>query len=908
MSLSSSQIRDKFIAYFRDKRGHLHLPSSSLIPDNPTLLLTSAGMVQFVPIFLGQSPPPQPPRAVTAQKCTRAGGKDSDIENVGRTARHNSFFEMLGNFSFGDYFKAQVIPWAWEFLTGDLGLEAERLSVTVFGGDDHLSADEEAYSIWHKQVGVPKERIIRMPRKDNFWGPPGPTGPCGPCSEIYYDRGAKYGCSQDPNICGIGKCECDRYLEFWNLVFMEFFKDEQGKFIPLDQKNVDTGLGLERITLIMQQKENIFETDLFFPIVEEISRLSGTPYVGGCQKENGSADSSQNDTFLKIIADHTRCVTFLVSDGIRMSNVGRGYVLRFITRRAARFGRLLGITEPFIYKLIAKVISVYGSYYKDLIGNQQLIERIIKEEEERFAKTIDRGMTLLDSLLKESNETLAGAATFNLYSTFGFPVELTKEIAQEHGKTIDMDGFAQAKKEHEEASSVGKFNVNIAGDDHLNKIIKNSGGTKFKGYGQTEGEGEIVALLRDGKAMEHLEEGDEAELILNETPFYAESGGQLGDSGRLSNENTILAVLDTKKSEKLHIHKVRVVAGAVEIGQKLQAEVDKRKRQLTVLHHSSAHIFHSAIREIFGKQVTQAGSQVGPSTMRFDFTLDRQPSAQELAQIESMMNDWIRTNSTVKTEEMPIEEAKRTGAIAMFGEKYGDIVRVVRMGDFSLEFCGGTHVSNTNEIGLIKIISEGSIASGVRRIEAVSGPTAMQYISKQLDILNNAVRHLKIRPEDLADQIEKLQHSLKEKDRLNQDLKQQLALSRVPQILHGAVTIADFQLVTCELKDLSVDELKTMAEEIRSRSTNSVVVLASVQEKTKVALVAAVSDALIKRGIKADSIVKNASPIIGGSGGGRPQLAQAGGKDPSKIKEAFSAVKESLLSIGQPDGAPTAHT
>jgi alanyl-tRNA synthetase len=471
-----------------------------------------------------------------------------------------------------------------------------------------------------------------------------------------------------------------------------------------------------------------------------------------------------------------------------------------------------------------------------------------------------------------------------------------------------MDGFNRAKEEHEVVSSVGKFNVSITGEDQLNQISKSHGATKFKGYSQIEGEGEVLAMLRDGKIVEHLEEGDEAELILSETPFYAESGGQLGDMGKLTSDDSKLTVLDTKKHDKLHIHKVRVTAGTIEVGQKLHAAVDKSRRESTVLHHSSAHIFHSAIRELFGKQVTQAGSQVGPSTMRFDFTLDRQPSSQELAQIESMMNEWIRTNTTVKTEEMPIEEAKRTGAIAMFGEKYGEVVRVVRMGDFSLEFCGGTHVSNTTDIGLVKIISEGSIASGVRRIELVAGTSALQYISKQMSFLNDATKRLKSRPEDLANQIERLQESLKEKERLAQNLKNQLALARVPQILAESLTVGDIQLMMYELNDFSVDELKTMAEEITSRPTNSVVVLASIQDTSKVALVAAVSASLINRGIKADNIIKQAAPIIGGSGGGRAQLAQAGGKEPGKVKEAFASIKEGLSTLNQPNSAPIAHT
>lgn len=892
MFLSGAEVRDKFIAYFRDRRGHLHLPSSSLIPDNPTLLLTSAGMVQFVPIFLGQAAPTDPPRAVTAQKCARAGGKDSDIENVGRTARHHSFFEMLGNFSFGDYFKAEIIPWSWEFVTKDLGFEPERLSVTIFRGDDDLPPDEEAFEIWHKKVGLPPERIHRLSKKDNFWGPPGPTGPCGPCSEIYYDRGEEFGCNPDPEKCGIGKCECDRYLEFWNLVFMELFKDEHGKFTPLARKNVDTGLGLDRVAMLAQKKDNSFETDLLMPILQEVSRIAGVPYNGGKQADMSKA---QSDIYLKIITDHARCVTFLVADGIRMSNVGRGYVLRFITRRAARFGRLLGVTEPFIHKLVAKVVESYGSYYKELVPQQKLVEGIIKDEEERFAKTIDRGMNLLEETLAGGGQ-LDGASAFNLYATYGFPIELTREIAQERGKTIDMDGFAKARKEHEAVSAGNKFNVNIAGDDHLAKISKQNGGTKFTGHARIEDQGQIIALLKDGVPVEHLEEGDEAELVLDTTPFYAESGGQLGDIGRLESDDSKVAVLDTKKHDKLHLHKIRVLAGSLEPGQKLKALVDAERRNLTVLHHSTAHVFHAAIRELFGKQVVQAGSQVGPNTMRFDFTLDKQPSPAELAKVESMMNEWVRSNAPVNTQEMPIDEAKRTGAIAMFGEKYGDIVRVVRMGDFSLEFCGGTHVSNTGQIGFTKIISEGSIASGVRRIEAVSGPTAWQFISQHLGFLSDAADRLKTRPSDLAQQIDRLQEQLKQKEKLAQNLEERLALSRVPELLKTATPIKDFELVAAELKDTSADGLKAIAEEIRKRNPKIVVVLASASGADKVSLTVGVSDDLVKRGISAGTIAKEAAGIVGGSGGGRPQLAQAGGKHPAKISEAFSKVKEALMS------------
>jgi alanyl-tRNA synthetase len=901
MFLSGADIRDRFISYFRDKRGHQHLPSSSLIPDNPTLLLTSAGMVQFVPIFLGQAPPLDPPRAVTAQKCARAGGKDSDIENVGRTARHHSFFEMMGNFSFGDYFKKEIIPWAWEFVTEELKLEPDQLSVSIFRGDDELAPDDEAFDIWHKKVGVPADRIFRMSKKDNFWGPPGPTGPCGPCSEIYYDRGAKYGCSTDPDQCGIGKCECDRYLEIWNLVFMELFKDESGKFTPLARKNVDTGLGLDRVALVMQEKDNTFETDLLFPILQEVSKVARVPYTGGLGR-SVSDESYLKDVYLKIITDHARCVAFLVADGVRMSNVGRGYVLRFITRRAARFGRLLGISEPFIYKLVEKVVEVYGLYYTELVDQSEVIKKVLKDEEERFLKTIDRGMTLLEELLHGGEAEINGAQAFNLYSTFGFPIELTREIASERGKIVNMEEFSKAKKEHEQVSAGSKFNVIIAGDDHLAQITKQSGGTKFTGYSATSGEGHIVALIKDGKVVDALEEGEEADVVLDSTPFYAESGGQLGDQGKLENQDSKLIVLDTKKHDKLHLHRVRALAGSVEPGVKLKGSVDAGRREATVLHHSTAHIFHAAIRELFGKQVVQAGSQVGPNTMRFDFTLDRQPSPQEMKRVEAVMNEWVRSNAKVYTEEMPIEEAKRTGALAMFGEKYGDIVRVVRMGDFSIEFCGGTHISNTGEIGPIVIISEGSVSSGQRRVEAVSGPVAWRYIAERMNFLDDAANKLRTRPAELTSQIDRLQDQLKQKEKLVQSLEERLALLNVAHLLEGAQQVNDVSFIGAEVEGVSGDALKKIAEDIRNRPGKFVVVLASTVDREKVALVSAVSDALVQRGISAGTIIKETAQVIGGTGGGRPQLAQAGGKDIKRVKEALERGKQVLTQILEQNG------
>lgn len=881
-ALTGAQIREKFISYFRDQRGHLYLQSASLIPDNPTLLLTSAGMVPFVPFFLGQAPPPAP-RIVTCQKVTRAGGKDSDIENIGRTQRHHSFFEMLGNFSFGDYFKKEVIPWAWEFVTKHLGLEPERLSVTIFGGDETNAADEEAFEIWHRTVGLPAERIHRMSRKDNFWGPPGPTGPCGPCSELHYDRGKEYGCSDDPDKCGIGKCECSRYLEFWNLVFMEMFKDENGVYTPLAKKNVDTGAGLERLAVILQGKNNTFETDLLFPILQEVAQLSGTKY--------GASDKT--DLYLKIITDHARCVTFLVADGVRPSNVGRGYVLRFITRRAARFGRLLGLNEPFIHKLVPIVAKLYGAAYPEVRTQEETVRSVLAKEEDKFAKTIERGMTMLNEILGQESKTIPGAKVFDLYATYGFPLELTEEIAREHGKSIDKEGFVKAREDHERISAGNKFNVIITGDQAFSDIIRESGLTNFTGYTKTEDQGQVIAIVHEGRLTDHVEEGQEVELVLDKTPFYAESGGQVGDTGILKNSDAIMRVLDTKKHEGLTVHKVRAESGLLEPKQEVTALVDQDRRHQTMLHHSTAHLFHAAARELLGKQVMQAGSQVGPESMRFDFSFERQMTPEEVAAVENLMNQWVALNLPVNTREMPLDDAKRTGAIAMFGEKYSGLVRVVGMGDVSLEFCGGTHVSNTGQIGPVKIISEGSISSGVRRVEAYSGPRAWDYISQHMRVLANAASMLRSKPIELPEQIERLQEQIKARDKQLQAMEEKLAAAMIPALLSKAKKIADVELINELVDDMSSDGLKSIAEQLRKIRKNLVVVLGTALGPDKVGLIAAVSDGLEKR-FNAGSLVKEAATICGGGGGGRPQLAQAGGKDPSKLGAAMAAVEETV--------------
>lgn len=900
MVRSGAEIRSEFISFFRDKKGHLHLPSSSLIPDNPTLLLTSAGMVQFVPIFLGNAPATDPPRAVTVQKCARAGGKDSDIENIGRTTRHHSFFEMLGNFSFGDYFKRQIIPWSWEFVTEHLKLDPKRLIVTVFEGDEEMGigADEEAYEIWHKVVGLPPERIFKMSKKDNFWGPPGPTGPCGPCSEIYVDRGPEFSTNKNADPDKVDFEDGNRFMEIWNLVFMEFFKDELGKFTPLEKKNVDTGAGLERISMVLQGKKNTFETDLFQPILDEVCRLSGVKYSGTTWNEATPEKErplpEKQDTYLKIICDHARCVSFLIGDGVRTSNVGRGYVLRFLTRRAARFGRLLGMNEPFIHKLVPVIATVYGEAYPEIKNYQAQIAQVILDEENKFAKTIDRGMSILEDLLSKKEKQLPGEVVFNLYATYGFPLELTSEIALEHDKTVDLEGFAKAREEHEKVSSVSKFNVIMTGDEALGNILKKHGATSFTGYKGLVGESSVLAILKDGKMVDHAEEGEEVDIILDATPFYAESGGQLGDKGLLFNNDASVQVLDTKKSEGLHIHRCRVLGGFVRLDDKFQTKVDVENRESTVLHHSSAHLFHAAVRQLLGKHVMQAGSQVGPNAMRFDFSFERQPTKQELFKIESLMNEWVRSNTKTETQEMSLAEAKQTGAIAMFGEKYGDLVRVVKMGDFSLEFCGGTHVNSTGDISMIKIVSEGSIASGVRRVEALSGKKAWDYISKQIETLGEVSDKLKVKPADIGGQIEKLQSDLKAREKQNEALQEKLMTYKARELKDKAQQVGQFKFVSATLNDggYTPDQLKLIASIIKDSGDNYITALASSTGPNQVSLVMGASTASVKAGIHAGNLVKEMAQIVGGSGGGRPDLAQAGGKDPSRINEALEKVRE----------------
>lgn len=891
---TSKEIRDSWISFFTSK-GHKHIRSSSLIPDNPTLLLTSAGMVQFVPFFLGLKETDSK-RAVTIQKCARVGGKDSDLENIGRTTRHHSFFEMLGNFSFGDYFKLEVIPWAWEYITETLSLPKDKLIVSVFAGDEITPFDEEAYNIWSKKIGLPDSQIKKMGRKDVFWGPPGPTGPCGPCSEIYFDRGPEF---TDPD---------ERFLEIWNLVFMQLEKDEEGKFKPLAKKNIDTGAGLERLALILQNKPNTFETDLLKPILDATSELTKTPY-----KKDEKSDLS-----LKIITDHIRCISFLIGDGVRPSNLGRGYVLRMLIRRAARFGYLLGMKEPFLYKLPKVVSTNYSEFYPEL-NNAKVIEDAVKQEEEKFSETIERGLVFLDELLNKSGNVIPGDAVFDLYSTYGFPIELTSDIAKEKNKNVDLEAFEKARDKHSEVSNKDAFSVKLTDKKVYGEILKEHGETKFLGYTEEKCQAKVLAIISNGQKVEMLKEGETGEVILDQTVFYAESGGQSGDSGKL---NSNIIVLDTKKHEGLFAHSIKVISGEIKAGEKVNCEIDSSRRGKIRNHHSVTHLLHSALRKVFGDALQQAGSEVDENKTRFDFTLDRGAKPEEIEKIEIMVNDWIKMKLPVDCKEMTFDEAIKTGALAFFGDKYGDVVRVIKMGDAkevaSVELCGGTHIKNTSEIGGFKVVKESSIAAGVRRIEAVAGETLKEYLenkNKEEEIKLNELKSedSKLKEEFIKLSLDKTWDELSKKFSEVSIKKLQEKHVEAKKLMSKAMASTNVEKLKSQeskLEKLSngisllitkpdnygAEAIKTFIENKLKTAKEEVYLVTDLTEEGKLTFYSGVSNDLIPKGIKAKDIVNKVAEVTGGRGGGKDNFAQAGGKDISKIEEALKTGKEIITS------------
>lgn len=863
--LTGNQIRKLYLDYFKEKHAHTLVESSSLVPDNPTVLLTTAGMLQFLPIFLGIQPCPyEPARATSCQKCARAGGKDSDIENVGRTPRHHTFFEMLGNFSFGDYYKKEIIPWAWEFVTEVLKLDKDRLWITIFETDD------EAYEIW-RSVGVPAERIKRKGKKDNFWGPPGASGSCGPCSEIHYDLGEQYKCD-DPN-CGIDTCECDRWVEIWNLVFTELYQDEEGNQSPLGKKNVDTGMGLERITMVCQGVASTFETDLLKPIMDKVCEMSGVPYK----------KSEKTDVSLRIITDHARCVTFLISDGVIPGNEGRSYVLRMILRRALRHGKILGMELPFLYKLVDVIVENYGEAYPDLVKNKAKIVDTIKKEEERFAKTLDRGYKMLDEFI-EAKKDIDGESAFRLYDTYGFPLELTKEIALENGLNVDEEGYKVAMQEQKDRAKAAAAKISVTGDMKYAKVEKEVGSTEFVGYTENECDAKILATI-DGEGY--------VDVVLDKTPFYAECGGQVGDSGVIENENLKLEVLTTFKVNKLFVHRCEVVNGEITIGENVHAKIDVARREEIRLHHSSAHLLQAALVKVLGDEVKQAGSQVEENRMRFDFTFSRAMEPDEIFKAEEIVNKWIAAALPVTTEEMDIEHAKLTGATALFGEKYEDVVRVVSMGNrthcVSKEFCAGTHARNTRDLRLFKIVSEGAIAAGTRRIEAVVSKAAFDFMNAKVKEMDKLSLMFKAHYDEVLERVEKLQEENKELQKELTLAKEDLTRAKFATFLSKAQDITGGKLFITKVENIDGNAIKAGIEFAAQKLGESVIVLASART-----VAVKVSDSFVKKGINAGKIVGEIARATGANGGGRPNFAQGGVKDASKLDEVLAKVENEI--------------
>ena len=863
--LTGNQIRKLYLNYFKEKHAHTLVESSSLVPDNPTVLLTTAGMLQFLPIFLGIQPCPyEPARATSCQKCARAGGKDSDIENVGRTPRHHTFFEMLGNFSFGDYYKKEIIPWAWEFVTEVLKLDKDRLWITIFETDD------EAYEIW-RSVGVPAERIKRKGKKDNFWGPPGASGSCGPCSEIHYDLGEQYKCD-DPN-CGIDTCECDRWVEIWNLVFTELYQDEEGNQSPLGKKNVDTGMGLERITMVCQGVASTFETDLLKPIMDKVCEMSGVPYK----------KSEKTDVSLRIITDHARCVTFLISDGVIPGNEGRSYVLRMILRRALRHGKILGMELPFLYKLVDVIVENYGEAYPDLVKNKAKIVDTIKKEEERFAKTLDRGYKMLDEFI-EAKKDIDGESAFRLYDTYGFPLELTKEIALENGLNVDEEGYKVAMQEQKDRAKAAAAKISVTGDMKYAKVEKEVGSTEFVGYTENECDAKILATI-DGEGY--------VDVVLDKTPFYAECGGQVGDSGVIENENLKLEVLTTFKVNKLFVHRCEVVNGEITIGENVHAKIDVARREEIRLHHSSAHLLQAALVKVLGDEVKQAGSQVEENRMRFDFTFSRAMEPDEIFKAEEIVNEWIAAALPVTTEEMDIEHAKLTGATALFGEKYEDVVRVVSMGNqthcVSKEFCAGTHARNTRDLRLFKIVSEGAIAAGTRRIEAVVSKAAFDFMNAKVKEMDKLSLLFKAHYDEVLERVEKLQEENKELQKELTLAKEDLTRAKFATFLSKAQDITGGKLFITKVENIDGNAIKAGIEFAAQKLGESIIVLASART-----VAVKVSDSFVKKGINAGKIVGEIARATGANGGGRPNFAQGGVKDASKLDEVLAKVENEI--------------
>ena len=869
---TADEIREEFLSFFEKKHNSKRVKSSSLIPDNPTILLTTAGMVQFIPYFLGlEKFPYDPPRATSCQKCARAGGKDSDIENVGRTPRHHTFFEMLGNFSFGDYFKEEVIPWSWDFVTNYLKLDKNRLWITIYEDDD------EAGEIWQK-AGVPKERIIKKGKKDNFWGPVGISGSCGPCSEIHYDLGEHLKCSDD---CSIATCECNRWVEIWNLVFTELFQDEEGNLTPLEKKNVDTGMGLERIAMVCQGVDSTFETDLLKQILDKVCEITGKKY-----KENVKTDIS-----LRIITDHARCVSFMIADGILPSNEGRGYVLRMILRRALRHGYILGLELPFMQPVIDKVIDIYKGAYPELKENRAKIQDTIKKEEERFNLTLKRGWTHIEELIKkiksENKNEISGEEAFKLYDTYGFPLELTKEIADENSLKVNEEDFQKNMQEQKDRARASVQKISLVDD----LVYVNNPATEFLGYEQNSCRATVINVI---------ENDDTLDIILDKTVFYAQSGGQVGDVGVImkSDCDTKIEVIETFKVQDVFVHRVKKDA-QIKKGDQVLALIDFKRRREIEKHHSLAHLLQAALIKELGDEVHQAGSQVEENRTRYDFSLSRAMSKDEIKNVENTINDWINQGIERKTEVMPIEEARLTGAMALFGEKYGDMVRVVSFGEekcISKELCGGCHVKNTKDLRLAKIVSESAIAAGVRRIEILCSNSAFDYLSEKASIIDEIAHKNKIPYTQIEDKIEKIEAQNRELSAKVGELESKIAQSSFASFISKAQDIEGGKLFISKIEDFAPNAIKTGIELFAKKLGESIIVLCSMKEDGSAFVIAKVSDSFVKKGIQAGKIVGEITKKMGGGGGGRPQMAQGAGKDATKVDEILADIENSIKS------------
>ena len=864
-----NELREMFLSFFETK-GHLRLPSFSLIPQNDaSLLLINSGMAPMKPFFTGEQEPPRH-RVTTCQKCIRTG----DIENIGKTARHGTYFEMLGNFSFGDYFKHEAIAWSWEFLTEVVGLEPDRLYPSIYLNDD------EAFDIWNKEVGIPAERIFRFGKEDNFWEHG--SGPCGPCSEIYYDRGPEYGCGKPG--CTVG-CDCDRYIEIWNNVFSQFDNDGHGNYTELKQKNIDTGMGLERLACVCQNVDSLFDVDTVMNITHKVSELTGAHY----------GETEKRDVSLRVITDHIRSATFMICDGILPSNEGRGYVLRRLLRRAARHGKLLGVNDPFLYQVVDTVIHENEGQYPDLREKQTYITKVIRTEEENFGRTIDGGMKIFSDLLAEHKQKLekifSGADAFRLYDTFGFPIDLTMEMAADEGLSVDEGAFQKLMKEQKERAREARKALGDLGWAGV-EFGKDVPATEFVGYDHSECDAKIVAIVADEELRDEVAAGAEAVVVLDQSPFYAEMGGQVADHGTITADGVVFTVADVQKNKGgKFMHYGRLAQGVLHVGDTVHAAIDMERRKAIQRAHSTTHLLDAALKKVLGDHVHQAGSLVEPDRLRFDFTHFEAISPEELRQVEELVNDAILEGYPVVTEILPIEEAKKKGAVAMFGEKYGDIVRVVEMGDFSMEFCGGTHLDNTAKAGPFRIKSESSVASGVRRIEATCGKLSLKAMESSQGVLSRAAQFLKTAPSGLLERMEQQANEMKQLRQALEKFKAEASLGEARQFLASAKTVKDLHVLATTRSGVDTAELRTMGDFLRDKDPKAVAVIASINGE-KITFLAVCGKEAVARGIKAGDLVRHVSAICGGKGGGKPDSAMGGGSDPLKVDDALASVDD----------------